>query len=74
VSGYFDCLEVGAQEEVKQLAADLSWSIEKATQQYLQTASSMAAIRAIERAGNKAPVLEMVQVRATKKGLKRCHA
>ena len=66
---YFDCLVVGAQEEVRQLALDLGWSLDQAARQYLQTASSMAAIRSVERMSQKAPVLAIVRGTTPKKGL-----
>ncbi len=69
LENYFDCLELQAQEEVRQLAMDLGWSLEKAAQQYLLTASSLAAVRSVERMGRKAPVLEIVQGMPPKKGL-----
>lgn len=67
---YFDCLEAKAQEEVRQLADDLAWSLERAAQQYLLTASSLAVVSSVERMGRKAPVLQMAWKSPTKKGLK----
>lgn len=66
---YFDCLEGKAQEEVRQLAEDLVWSLEKAAQQYLLTASSLAVVSSVERMSRKAPVLEIVRGMPPKKGL-----
>lgn len=66
---YFDCLVVGAQEEVRQLALDLGWSLDQAARQYLQTASSMAAIRSVERMKQPPPELKLVRGTPPKKGL-----
>nr|WP_024685075.1 hypothetical protein [Pseudomonas asturiensis] len=71
LENYFDCLDVGAQEEVRQLAVDLGWSLQKATQEYLKTAKSLAVVSSVSRMNRKAPVLEIVQGTTPKKGLKR---
>ncbi|KQQ60341.1 hypothetical protein ASF84_05295 [Pseudomonas sp. Leaf127] len=69
LENYFDCLDVGAQEEVRQLAVDLGWSLQKAAMEYLKTSKSLAVVSSVERMKRKAPVLEMVRGGTPKKGL-----
>lgn len=69
LENYFDCLDVRAQEEVRQLAVDLGWELEKAAREYLKAAKSLAVVSSVERMNRKAPVLEMVRGRPPKKGL-----
>jgi hypothetical protein len=69
LENYFDCLDVGAQEEVRQLAVDLGWDLEKAAQEYLKVAKSLATVSSVKRMERKAPVLEMVRGGSPKKGL-----
>ena len=69
LENYFDCLDVGAQEEVRQLAKDLGWGLEKAAQEYLRAAKSLAVVSSIERMNRKAPVLELFPGGTPKKGL-----
>jgi len=69
LENYFDCLDVGAQEEVRQLAVDLGWGLEKAAQEYLKVAKSLVIVSSVERMERKAPVLEMVRGKPPKKGL-----
>ncbi|MFK3971081.1 hypothetical protein ACI2KS_10180 [Pseudomonas sp. NPDC087358] len=69
LENYFDCLDVRAQEEVRQLAEDLGWSLEKAAVEYLKTSKSLAVVSSVERMNRKAPVLEMFPGGSPKKGL-----
>ncbi|MCD5994178.1 hypothetical protein KDX38_10885 [Pseudomonas sp. CDFA 602] len=69
LENYFDCLDVKAQEEVRQLAADLGWSLQKAAQEYLKVAKSLAVVSSVERMNRKAPVLNIAGERPPKKGL-----
>lgn len=64
----FDMLEKGAQEEVRQLSAELGWSLEHATSEYLAAGRSLAFQSQLEQMKRKAPLLSLVE---HKKGLER---
>ncbi|EXF95776.1 hypothetical protein HK44_020480 [Pseudomonas fluorescens HK44] len=60
----FDCefssLPAGAQQEIRELAHQLGWSLDLATEEYLLAASSIAAAGRVVQNSRKAPVLELV--------------
>ena len=64
----FDMLEKGAQDEVRQLSAELGWSLEYATHEYLEAGRSLAFQAQLEQMKRKAPLLSLVE---HKKGLER---
>ena len=64
----FDALEKGAQEEVRQLSAELGWSLDKTAQQYLEAGRTLALRRQLEQMKRSAPVVSLTE---HKKGLER---
>jgi hypothetical protein len=60
----FDCefssLPEEAQQEIRELARELGWSLDLATEEYLLAASSIAASGRVVQNSRKAPVLELV--------------
>lgn len=64
----FDLLEKGAQEEVRQLSAELGWSLEYAANQYLEAGRSLAVQAQLRQMRHTATLLSLVD---HKKGLER---
>lgn len=64
----FDALEEGAKEEVRQLSAELGWSLEETTRQYLEAGRTLALRRQLEQMKNSSPVVHLTE---HKKGLER---
>lgn len=64
----FDALEEGAKEEVRQLSAELGWSLEETTRQYLEAGRTLALRRQLEQMKNSSPVARLTE---HKKGLER---
>jgi hypothetical protein len=64
----FDALEEGAKEEVRQLSAELGWSLEKTAQEYLEAGRTLALQRQLEQMKRSSPVIHLTE---HKKGLER---
>jgi hypothetical protein len=64
----FDALEDGAKEEVRQLAAELGWDLERTSQEYIRAGQSLAIQLQMERMKHPATVLSLVD---HKKGLEK---
>ncbi len=67
----FNLLEKGAQEEVRQLSAELGWSLEYAAKQYLEAGRSLAVQAQLKQMKRTAPLLSLAE---HKKGLERARA
>lgn len=64
----FNSMEKGAQEEVRQLSAELGWSLEYAANRYLEAGRSLAVQAQLRQMKRTAPLLSLAD---HKKGLKR---
>lgn len=64
----FNLMEKGAQEEVRQLSAELGWSLEDTANHYLEAGRSLAVQEQLRQMRHKAPLLSLV---SHKKGLDR---
>ncbi|BFO03381.1 hypothetical protein KNHN1_17590 [Pseudomonas guariconensis] len=62
----FDLLPLEVKDEVRELAADLGWSLERTADEYLEMCRSLAVQAQLKQMRRKAPVLELV---GHKKGL-----
>lgn len=62
----FELLPIEVKAEVRQLAADLGWSLERSTDEYLEMSRSLAVQEQLRQMRYKAPVLGLV---GHKKGL-----
>lgn len=57
----FDALEDGAKEEVRQLSAELGWSLEKTAQEYLEAGRTLALQRQMEQMKNSGHVIHLAE-------------
>lgn len=57
----FEMMPVEVQAEVQQLAADLGWSLDRATDEYLDMSRTLAVQEQLKQARRKAPVLELIR-------------
>lgn len=64
----FDALEDEAKEEVRQLSAELGWSLEKTAQEYLEAGRTLALQRQLSQMKKSSPVAYLTD---HKKGLDR---
>lgn len=64
----FNSMEKGAQEEVRQLSAELGWSLEYTANHYLEIGRSLAVQAQLKQMRHTAPLLSLVD---HKKGLER---
>lgn len=55
----FDALEEGAKEEVRQLSAELGWSLDKTAQEYLEAGRTLALQRQLEQMKRSSPVVHL---------------